>query len=155
MSEKANLCLRALYLGTTDDGVKVHSAFLKECDFDSTLKAFKDASISTQTAPFYIDVWDEKETTLIETIGASEDAYKRITGEEVLSYEQYQEADQIREEAIFGVMQEVMREKGITVPENSASESFDAALVIHRFKKQDHVIHELSVDELKVDLDTP
>lgn len=155
MSEKSNLCLRALYLGTTDDGVKVHSAFLSECDFDSTLKAFKDDSISTKNAPFYIDVWDHEETTLIETIGVSEETYKRITGEEVLSYEQYQELDQLREEAIFGAMQEIMREKGIAVPENRASQSFDAAFALHRFKKQDHVVHELSVDELKVDFDAP
>ncbi|USD35608.1 MULTISPECIES: hypothetical protein [Vibrio] len=150
MSDKT-YSLRALYLGTSDDGVKVQSPFLENCDVQDTLDAFKKDSIPKDTAPFFIDLWEDEESTLVETIGVSEDTYKRITGEEVLTYSDYEQAHQLREDAIFGAMQEVLREKGIEVPVNPASEQFDAALAVHRFKKKDHVLVDVNVDDLQLD----
>lgn len=150
MADDKAYSLRALYLGTTDDGVKVHSRFLEKCDVQSTLEAFKKDSIPTDAAPFFIDLWNDNDSTIIETIGVSEETYKKITGEVVLTYSDYEQATQLREDAIFGAMQEVLREKGIDVPVNPESELFDAALAAHKFRKSDHVLINVNVDDLEL-----
>lgn len=142
--------LRALYLGTTGDGVKVHSRFLENCDIQSTLEAFKKDRVDVSTAPFFIDLWKDEESTIVETVGVTEEAYKRITGEEVFNYSDYEQAQQLKEDAIFGAMQEVLREKGANIPVNPESELFDAALAVHRFRKNDHVIINVDVDDLEL-----
>lgn len=142
--------LRALYLGTSDDGVKVQSRFLENCDVQNTLDAFKKDSIPTDTAPFFIDLWEDQEGTLIETIGVSEEVYSRITGEKVLTYSDYEQANQLKEDAIFGAMQEIARQKGINIPVNPESELFDAALAVYRFRKKDHVLIGVNVDDLEL-----
>ncbi|HHC6921443.1 TPA: hypothetical protein ACN33X_001604 [Vibrio parahaemolyticus] len=150
MTVSINLSLRALYLGSTDNGVKVHSRFLETCDVNTVFASFKKESISTDNAPFFIDLFDEDASIIKETIGVTEETYSRITGEVVLTYDDYQRADRLHEDALFGAMQELLREKGIDVPENTASELFDAALAAHRFRKQDHVMMEVGVDDLSL-----
>jgi len=142
--------LRALYLGTKDDGVKVHSRFLEKCDIKSTLEAFKKESIPTASAPFFIDLWNDDDSTILETIGVSEETYKKITGEVVLNYSDYEQASQLREDAIFGAMQQELRKKGIDVPVNPESELFDAALAAHKFRKSDHVLINVNIDDLEI-----
>ena len=84
------LTVKAEYLGTTDVGVKVHSRFLANCDARSTFEQFKARSISKEQAPFFIDLFDEKKLTIVDTIGVDEQTYSDITSELVMSYEHYQ-----------------------------------------------------------------
>lgn len=145
MSDKV-YSLRALYVGTSNDGVKVHSRFLENCDVQRTLDAFKKDRVATDTASFFIDLWEEEKGVLIETIGVHEEAYKRITGEEILTYSDYEQAQQLHEDAILGAMQEVLHGDAIDLPVNPTSEKFDAALAFHRFKKKDHILVSVNVD---------
>lgn len=139
--------LRAQYLGETDNGIKVYSRFLAECDAKTTLAEFKASSVSKDAAPFFIDLCDDQ-STIIESVGVTEETYGQITGEVVLSYTDYEQAAQFHEDLIFGAMQQDLREKGVDVPENDASKQFDAALKLHKFRQSDRVLQEVKVDNL-------
>ncbi len=96
-----NLSLKAIYLGDSGDGVKVHSRFLSNCDVQATLALFKANAVSTDTAAFFIDLWDDAKCQIIETIGASEETYSKVTGEPVLTHSEYETKSVEIETSVF------------------------------------------------------
>ncbi|MEI8659231.1 hypothetical protein [Vibrio sp. Hal054] len=137
-----NTRLRALYLGTTGDGVKVHSRFLAHCDVATTLALFKSERVPTDVAPFFIDLFDDNDCTIIETIGVSEETYHKVTGEPILSYSDYEREEDFHECTIFGAMQSVIRDNGVTIEENEHSKLFDAAFNLHKSRQSGDKLHQ-------------
>ncbi|MBQ4839796.1 hypothetical protein [Pseudoalteromonas luteoviolacea] len=144
------LAIKAEYLGASDNGVKVHSKFLANCDALSTFDKFKSKAISKEHAPFFIDLVDVEGIETLETIGVDEKTYSDITGETVMTYEYYQREADFNQDLVFGAIEQGLREKGVDMPWPE-TESFGlAALKLKKFRQSDHVIHEISVDDLEV-----
>ncbi len=140
--------LKALYLGDNNDGVKVHSLFLSKCDVTITFDMFKTYSVDKDKAPFFIDLYDEEQSLIVDTVGISEETYTQITGEVVMSYEYYEREADYNQDLIFGAMEKVIRQHGIDVPWDTDNSFGLAALDLQSFKKTDRIIHELNVDSL-------
>lgn len=150
-----NIVIKAEYLGTSNIGVKVYSEFLANCDARSTFEILKEQAVSTKTAPFFIDLYDSETSTHIETIGISEATYTQVTGETVMSYEYYERESQFKEDLIMGAMEYQLRNKGVGIPWDESESQGLVALQLHKFKQSDHVMHEITVDDLVIteDLD--
>jgi len=144
------ITIKAEYLGTSDNGVRVHSKYLANCDALSTFEQFKFKAISKEHAPFFLDLFDVDKSEIIETIGIDEKTYSDITGETVMSYEYYQREADFNQDLILGAIELDLREQGFDMPW-SEKESFGlAALKLQKFRRSDHAMLEISVDDLKL-----
>ncbi|MCS6271858.1 hypothetical protein G3489_19475 [Shewanella baltica] len=142
--------VRALYLGDTSDGVKVHSFFLSKCDAQATFEKFKARSVNKDKAPIFIDLYDDEKSLILETIGIDEETYSQITGEMVMSYEYYQRESDFNQDLVFGAIEQVIREQGIDVPWSEKDSLGLSARKLQKFRQSDHILREISVDELVI-----
>ncbi len=149
-----NLIVRAEYLADTDIGVKVHSKFLANCDATSIFNEFKDQEIDKEKAPFFVDLYDQNNSVIIETIGVSESEYIRVTGEVILSYSDYEKEAQFNQDLVFGGLEEMLS-KDLEAQDKripwSEDQSFGlAAKRLQKFKQSDRSIFSMNVDDLEV-----
>jgi len=90
--------LETEFLGTGDHGLKTLVGAEFESDektvaaFENARKAAEAAGVNIKNAPFLLDLREEN-GDIIDTIGISAEMYTRITGEPVLSPEEYREID--------------------------------------------------------------
>ncbi len=150
MNIAVKIAVKAEYLGESGTGVKVHSKFLANCDARSTFEMLKAQAISTDTAPFFIDLYEPETSTNIETIGISEATYTQVTGEVVMSYEYYERETQFKEDLIMGAMESQLRSQGVALPWDESESQGLSALKLQKFKQSDHVIYEMNVDDLEI-----
>lgn len=100
--------LETEYLGTGNQGMKT----LVGAEFDTdeeAVAAFESARSrggSIKTAPFILDLREEN-GDIIDTIGISAETYSHITGEPVLSAEEYKEIDTKYWQAAKGIYEQL------------------------------------------------
>lgn len=144
------LIIKAEYLGSTNIGVKVHSKFLASCDPKITFESLKKEAISKDNAPFFIDLYDQEESTIIDSIGISESAYGKLTGEVIMSYEYYQREADFNQDLVFGAIEENLRAKGVDMPWSEKESLGLSAQKLKKFRQSDHEIIEMNVDDLEL-----
>jgi hypothetical protein len=144
------LTIKTEYLGTQDVGVRVHSKYLENCNAIATFEYLKGSSLSKDVAPFFIDLYDAEKSITVETIGISESTYSEVTGEQVMSYEYYEREADFHTDLIFGAIENQIREQGIDVPWSEKDSLGLSAQKLQKFRQSDHVLHDLSVDELVI-----
>ena len=84
--------LETLYLGDSGTGCKtlIGAEFSSDAETVAAFERAKKSQIDVSVAPFLLDL-KEDNGDIIDTIGLSDEMYTRITGEPVLSAEEYQE----------------------------------------------------------------
>lgn len=140
--------IRAEYLGKADAGVRVHSKFLAGCDSLAVFERFKKDAVSRDTAEFFIDLFDQDKSEIIETIGISESVYSRVTKESVMSYDFYLREADFNEDLLFGAIEEQLRSSGVKLPWSSKESFGISAKKLHEFRQSDHAMIEMNVDSL-------
>lgn len=147
------ITIKAEYLGITDIGVRVHSKFLANCDAHITFEVLKRQAVSKGSAPFFIDLYDQENSTIIDTIGVSEATYSQVTGEEVMSIEYYERESDFNQDLVFGSIEQGLREKGVDMPWSEKESLGISALKLQNFRRSDHVMLEINVDNLELATD--
>lgn len=86
--------METLYLGYGNDGYKtlVGAEFETSEETTQAFESAKNLSVDIKVAEFLLDL-KEDDGTIIETIGLDSNGYKNITGQQVLSEEEYCEID--------------------------------------------------------------
>lgn len=144
-----NVAIKAEYLGESGTGVKVHSKFLTNCDARTTFEELKKQAISKDSAPFFIDLYNQETSTIIDTIGISEATYSQITGEVVMSYEYYQREADFNQDLVFGAIEKSLIDNGIEMPWKESESLGLSAQKLQKFRQSDHVMVEMNVDDLE------
>lgn len=111
--------IRAEYLGKTDTGVRVHSKFLADCDSLVVFNQFKKEAVNKDKAEFFIDLFDQEKSEIIETIGINKSTYSRVTKESVMSYDHYLHEADLNEDLLFGAIEKSLRLNGVALPWSS------------------------------------
>ena len=142
--------IKAEYLGSTDTGVRIYSKFLANCDARTTFEELKKQAISKDSAPFFIDLYNQEISTSIETIGISEATYSQITGEVVMSYEFYQREADFNQDLVFGAIEKSLIDKGEKMPWKESESLGLSAQKLKKFRQSDHVMVEMNVDDLEL-----
>ncbi len=142
--------LKSTFLGKTDDGVKMRSEFLSNCNVEETYAKFQKHKISLETAPIFIDYWSD-EDTLKESIGVTEEVFTAITGEEVMDASYYEREQFFVEDVVFGAMINQLEERGVKIPDSDFKDQCNAALELQKFRSSDHVLLEVDVDDLSIE----
>jgi hypothetical protein len=144
------IIIKAEYLDESDIGIKVHSKFLSQCDASSVFSLLKEEAVSKDSAPFFIDLYDQESSTLLETIGISAETYQRFTGETVMSSEYYRREADFNQDLIFGALEQGLIDYGITMPWKEHDSLGLSAKKLQNFRRSDHVLLNIDVDDMEI-----
>lgn len=86
--------MKAIFVNENGDGYQtgVGADFGSEQATKEAFDSLKPEAMDGSDAPFIIDLWDSN-GDLLESIGISAELYTQVTGEPVLSEEEYQKID--------------------------------------------------------------